>query len=188
MTTSTSGESPTVYLDVELKLPVARIRMKIPAPAGPVTVRQLLPVLHSLTNRFVEKGIEVVVASGDRISCKKGCGACCRQLVPVVEAEARQLLALVESFEEPRRSEVLERFAVARRTLEAAGFMQKIASRETSRPTSGRPWGSSTSRSGSRARSWRTSPAPSIRSVRCPAASTSSRRRPRTARGRLPTP
>jgi NADH:ubiquinone oxidoreductase subunit D len=53
-------------------------------------------------------------ASGATVSCKKGCGACCRQLVPVSEIEARQLKELVEQMPEPRRSEIWARFERAR--------------------------------------------------------------------------
>lgn len=127
---ATEKPSETVRLDVELKLPVATVRLRIPAPAGPASMRQLLPVLRSLTNQMVEKAVGVVEGEGCHVSCRKGCGACCRHLVPVVEAEARFLLAFVSELPEPRRGVVLARFAEARRRLVGSGLLPRVENRE----------------------------------------------------------
>jgi Fe-S-cluster containining protein len=58
--------------------------------------------------------------AGRRVTCREGCAACCRQAVPVTEAEARRLAALVEAMPEPRRSEVMARFDAAGRALRAS--------------------------------------------------------------------
>src|SRR5262249_43913345 len=60
------------------------------------------------------------------ISCRKGCGACCRQAVPITTVEARRLRELVDELPEPRRSEVQARFAEARRRLTEAGLLEKL--------------------------------------------------------------
>src|SRR5262249_44693347 len=60
------------------------------------------------------------------ISCKAGCGACCRQLVPISEVEARNIGELVNSLPEPRRSQICARFAEARHRLEKAGLLEKL--------------------------------------------------------------
>ncbi|MEO7096092.1 MAG: YkgJ family cysteine cluster protein, partial [Polyangiales bacterium] len=44
------------------------------------------------------------------ISCKAGCGACCRQLVPLSPPEAWMIADVVRSMPEERRTAVLERF------------------------------------------------------------------------------
>lgn len=48
--------------------------------------------------------------NGEEISCRAGCGACCRQLVPVSELEALHLAHLVESMPVDRRERVIQRF------------------------------------------------------------------------------
>ena len=50
---------------------------------------------------------------GRTVSCRAGCGACCRQLVPIAAAEARALARVVRSLHEPRQTVVRERFAAA---------------------------------------------------------------------------
>ena len=51
--------------------------------------------------------------AGKAISCHKGCGACCRQLVPISRTEGERLVTLVDAMPEPRRAAVLARFADA---------------------------------------------------------------------------
>jgi Fe-S-cluster containining protein len=67
---------------------------------------------------------------GEKITCKKGCAACCRMLVPISHVEARRLRELVESLPEPRRSQVLARFAAALGRLDQAGLLDKLRGRE----------------------------------------------------------
>lgn len=85
--------------------------MQMTVPAKPVKLSRMLPILHKLTNSFVDLGVQAVESQGEKISCKKGCGACCRQPVPIAEVEAFQIAELVENLPEPRRSEVKKRFA-----------------------------------------------------------------------------
>ncbi|MFO0959213.1 MAG: YkgJ family cysteine cluster protein [Isosphaeraceae bacterium] len=82
----------------------------------------MLPALgRSLTGAIVGCSVARDAAEGHAVSCRKGCGACCRQLVPLAEPEARQIRDLVEAMPEPRRSEIRARFEDARRRLEASG-------------------------------------------------------------------
>jgi Fe-S-cluster containining protein len=87
---------------------------------------ELLPLVQSFGDAVAASAAKVAGDQGKRVSCAKGCGACCRQLVPVAEVEARRLAALVRELPEPRRTEVRARFAAARRRLEAAGLLGEL--------------------------------------------------------------
>ncbi|WP_425230074.1 YkgJ family cysteine cluster protein [Sphingomonas sp.] len=102
------------------------LRLSITIPAGRVTAEDLLPVLQELSSLFSRRGEAAVARAGKAISCCAGCGACCRQMVPVAGAEARQLARLVAAMPEPRRSAVRARFAAALATLDAAGLLARI--------------------------------------------------------------
>ena len=73
---------------------------------GSISVKELLPMAQNLSEGIVNATVREIEARGGRISCCKGCGACCRQLVPISETEARRIAELVESRPEPRRSQV----------------------------------------------------------------------------------
>ncbi len=108
---------------VELTILGARIRAVAKVPAAAVSLEELLPVFRMVTDAVVKISVASVQQHGRKISCCKGCGACCRQPVPVSLPEARRLSALVEAMPEPRRSEVRAAFAEIERRVEAAGLM-----------------------------------------------------------------
>lgn len=96
-------------------------------PVKPVKLGRMLPVFQRLSDTFNDIGIAGLAAEGKTISCKAGCGACCRQLVPVSEAEAFDLRRVVDEMPEPRRSEVDRRFSEGVKKLKEAGFFERLA-------------------------------------------------------------
>lgn len=59
--------------------------------AGHTNLTQILPVLQSLDSSFINGVTTQLAESGLRVSCKAGCGACCRQMVPLTIFEAEAL-------------------------------------------------------------------------------------------------
>ena len=92
--------------NIELAIGDRRLKAKITVPAGPTRLLQILPVVQNLTDAVVGAAVEDVEAQGHKVSCRKGCGACCRQLVPISPVEARHIHHLVNEMPEPRRSEI----------------------------------------------------------------------------------
>ncbi len=125
---ATTPENPAELLNATAELTIAgqKVRLEMPISAGPARLAELLPVFRSMTDAFVEVSVANARAEGLAVSCKKGCGACCRQLVPVAEIEARRLWEVVEAMPEPRRSTVRARFEAARQRLAAAGLLEKL--------------------------------------------------------------
>jgi Fe-S-cluster containining protein len=111
---------------IVLGLPGGEIDVELTVPEGLARADQLLPLAHALTERIVDLTVSQLEEQGRKISCRAGCGACCRQLVPLAEAEARHLVA---SFPEPRRSQVMARFAEALQRLDAAGLLAPLRER-----------------------------------------------------------
>lgn len=111
---------------VMLAIGAARIPVEMTVPAGPVAVEDLLPILQGLSSLFAARATARVEAEGRAISCRAGCGACCRQLVPVAPAEARALARLVEALPEPRRATVRARFDDALETLNGLGILDRL--------------------------------------------------------------
>jgi Fe-S-cluster containining protein len=121
-------EHPPEYLTAAIQLSIAGrdVRLEAPIPTAPARPIQLLPLFHSLSDTVVDLTVKSVEEEGAKISCKKGCGACCRQLVPISATEARRIRDLVNEMPEPRRSEILARFEAARGRLDEAGLLAKL--------------------------------------------------------------
>jgi Fe-S-cluster containining protein len=125
-TGAATGSAPTATANIQLAIGGQRLRLEITVPAGPSRPQDLLPVLQGLTDVVVGIAVRGVEGQGQAVSCRKGCGACCRQLVPISESEARALAQGVAAMPEPRRSRVRARFAEARERLEAAGLLDQL--------------------------------------------------------------
>jgi Fe-S-cluster containining protein len=72
--------------------------------------------------------VNAVVAAaeaGKAISCRKGCGACCRQLVPISRTEGERLLSTVAALPAERRAVLEGRFAAAEAALAAADLKER---------------------------------------------------------------
>jgi Fe-S-cluster containining protein len=116
----------TVVGNVEFVIAGRRLQQPITVSTAPMSPGELVPQLQELTNRVVHLTVLAVEERGQQISCKAGCGACCRQLVPVSSFEARRLAQMIDTLPEPRRSTIRARFAEARQRLADAGLLDKV--------------------------------------------------------------
>lgn len=122
--TDASQTEPHDLVPVELTILGARVRGEAKVPAAVVPVEELLPAFRRVADTIVALSIKSAEQHGKAISCRAGCGACCRQPVPVSLPEARRLAALVEELPEPRRAEVRAKFAEIERRVAEAGLTE----------------------------------------------------------------
>jgi Fe-S-cluster containining protein len=97
------------------------------ASLGAAPFDSLLPIFQAITEELTARGIAREAAAGRSVSCRAGCGACCRQVVPLAAVEARAIADLVAAMPEARRETVTARFIAARATLAAAGITTRAA-------------------------------------------------------------
>ena len=105
-----------------LRLAVGSLRIAHPitVPSGRVAASEVVPALQGLVNAVV-----AAAEAGQAISCRKGCGACCRQLVPVSRSEGERLLGVIEGLPADRRAHLAERFAAAEAAIVAGGLAER---------------------------------------------------------------
>jgi Fe-S-cluster containining protein len=103
----------------------------VPVPQDTATPQDLVRTAHVLADAIVDRGVRDNQGRGEAISCRKGCGACCRQVVPISQPEARQIHALVENQPEPRRTEIRARFEAARARLQETNLPRRMAHAES---------------------------------------------------------
>jgi len=105
-----------------LRLTVGDLKVVHPitVPSAQVPASEIVPALQGLVN--------AVVAAAEKdqaVSCRKGCGACCRQLVPISRTEGERLLQLIDTMPAERRKALSRRFEAAASAIEAAGFKER---------------------------------------------------------------
>jgi Fe-S-cluster containining protein len=121
-----ADSTPTATADVRMSVGGRPVHLQLTMPTGPTPVRDMLPLFHGLTNLVVNIAEEAVEQAGKHISCRAGCGACCRQIVPISESEAHHVKRLVDDLPEPRRTIVRERFADGLKRMAAAGMLKRM--------------------------------------------------------------
>jgi Fe-S-cluster containining protein len=99
-------------------------------PAGQTNLTRILPVLQALDNSLIEGVATQLNAEGLTISCKAGCGACCRQMVPLSIFEAEALSAWIQTLPEAQRQELAGRFHRALLKLASAGLIDRMANED----------------------------------------------------------
>ncbi len=121
-TLATDAEGvPTTTGSIALRIAAHTLNIEVTVPSDPVPLTDILPIFHGVANAVVEIAEARVARAGETISCRAGCGACCRQSVPVSPSEARALARLVEALPEPRRRDIRARFAAGQQRLAAHG-------------------------------------------------------------------
>jgi Fe-S-cluster containining protein len=83
----------------------------------------LLPVCDILT----ELGSAMAASFGQAVSCRKGCGVCCCQMVPLSPPEAAIIADVVDHLPPKRKKNISVSFARALEKLEAAGMKGTIS-------------------------------------------------------------
>ena len=101
--------------------------LSFPVGIGQRPVTDLLQPARELATRIIQIAVEHVEAEGKQVSCKAGCAACCRHIVPLSGVEAVSLAAVVASLPKPRQDEVRRRFAAAVARMEAEGLLNPRA-------------------------------------------------------------
>ena len=115
------ADSGHVTATLRLAIGELRIAHPITVPSAPVPAAEVVPALQGLVDAVVS-----AAEMGKAISCRKGCGACCRQLVPISRTEGERLLELIERLPVARRASVVARFAAAAQSLKQAGLAEAL--------------------------------------------------------------
>lgn len=121
MKSDVAEPASTVTGNLELSIAGKRLQLELSVPRGPTRPVRLLAHFRALADTVVD-----IACEGKSISCTKGCGACCRQLVPISAVEARRLRELLDELPEPRAAEIRARFASARERLAEAGLLEAL--------------------------------------------------------------
>lgn len=112
---------------IRLDLPEGRIEAEIKLPHGQMRLVDLAAIVLGLSSTVADMGARITANLGRQVSCSKGCGVCCRQLVPLSPPEAIMLAELVISMTKDIRTRIQNRFATTVRQLEHSGLLEKLA-------------------------------------------------------------
>lgn len=90
---------------------------------GRARLSELLTLTRSIESKLTAIAAEHAASQGKTVSCKKGCVACCRHLVPVSPLEAKRLAELVAAMPSEQRKAITRRFDEILSKMEMAGIL-----------------------------------------------------------------
>jgi len=99
------------------------------APIGPTRLMALLPLAREISEGVTAIALADTRAKGQSISCRAGCAACCRPLIPIAPAEAVRLAEIVDAMPLERRRAVKKSFEKAVQRMEREGLVDASAPR-----------------------------------------------------------
>jgi len=111
---------------IEVKTPVGSVSVSAEAPTSFVPITAIVPLMRRVGEEAQSLEQQHAKAAGGQVSCRMGCAACCRMLVPVSPPEAFALKELVEELPAPRRERIIAALAAARARLEEAGLLARL--------------------------------------------------------------
>jgi Fe-S-cluster containining protein len=132
-----SDDKTVERFDLSVKTPAGPVTTTVEISTGFVPVTEIVPLLRRLGQQAQALEQQRAASAGQKISCARGCAACCRMLVPVSAPEAFALRDMVAALPEDRRQAVRRALAGTTARLERAGLLSQLLQvAETDRPIS----------------------------------------------------
>jgi Fe-S-cluster containining protein len=121
--------------EVALNTPAGRLTTAIDVPTGFIPITAIVSVTRRLGEEAAQLEIERAIAADRTISCRKGCAACCRMLVPLSAPEAFALREYLEQLPMDRRTLIVNRLSDTKERLMREGLWDRLVDvAEASRP------------------------------------------------------
>jgi Fe-S-cluster containining protein len=112
--------------DIAVNTPAGRLNTVLDVPTGFVPISSIVPLTRHLGEELLKLEEHQSRKAGRSISCRMGCAACCRMLVPLSPPEAFSLADYIEQLPSERR-EVLERkLQVTKAALASHGLLDRL--------------------------------------------------------------
>jgi Fe-S-cluster containining protein len=112
--------------EVALNTPAGRLTTAIDVPTGLIPITAIVPVTRRLGDEAAQLEVQRAIEAGQTISCRMGCAACCRMLVPLSAPEAFALRAYVEQLPADRQTHLLSRLSDRKDSLKRAGLWDRL--------------------------------------------------------------
>lgn len=126
-----SKKSPSlINANLTISIDNEPTEFNVNVPKKRASAQCVIPFGREITNAAVDKAEANSIAAGKPISCKKGCGACCKQLVPISATEARYLVKKIAQQPSAKREAIMKKFEAAEQTLKAAGVWETLLTPE----------------------------------------------------------
>jgi Fe-S-cluster containining protein len=125
-----SREAHVFQIEIETATGPARGRMAV--QSGPMGLAELVPLACELAALQTARACEAEEGAGRSVSCRAGCGACCRQMVPLSPPEVFYLGRVVGEADSAQRDRWRQGFDRVIRAATEAGLRRRLTAEDLS--------------------------------------------------------
>jgi Fe-S-cluster containining protein len=123
VTTGGAGDA----LNLKLRTPEGEFSAVLRVPPAPMRLAELALSFMGLSGKLTDMAVARETRDGAKeVSCRKGCGACCRQPVPLSPPEAWLIADIVAGLPPARQAPVREAFAAADEVFTRSTLKQRL--------------------------------------------------------------
>lgn len=112
--------------EVALNTPAGRLTTAIDVPTGFIPITAIVPVTRRLGEEAAQLEVQRAIEAGQTVSCRMGCAACCRMLVPLSAPEAFALREYVGQLPTDQRALLLNRLSDTKDRLTQTGLWDRL--------------------------------------------------------------
>jgi len=116
-------------IGIELEVPEGKLRAAMALPPKPLRLAELALSTMGISEKLTDVAVKREARQGRAVTCQKGCGACCRQIVPLSPPEAWLIADVANGLPPARRAEALAVFARAGEALSTSGLREQLQQR-----------------------------------------------------------
>jgi Fe-S-cluster containining protein len=113
-------------LTLSLSTPAGEVSSQLDVPTGFVPLHGIVPIVQRLSADAQAVEEQRARDAGGRVSCRDGCAACCRMLVPVSAPEALALYAHVSALPADERAAIQTKSQEAQEHLKREGILDTL--------------------------------------------------------------
>ena len=113
--------------EISLNTSAGQITTAVGVPTGFVPITSIVPLMRRLGEEVQALEVTRLAEQGRVPSCKKGCAACCRMLVPLSAPEAFAVRDWVRSRPVEQQGRIIERFAETKVRLLSSRIWQQLS-------------------------------------------------------------
>jgi Fe-S-cluster containining protein len=112
--------------EIAVNTPAGRLNTVVDVPTGFVPISSIVPLARRLGEEMLKLEEQQSRTTGHTISCRMGCAACCRMLVPLSPPEAFSLLEYVEQLPHERRAAIERNIDASKTELAGHGLLTRL--------------------------------------------------------------